>query len=87
VLTKERSIIWKKLVKMSTSWVFDPSLNNPTIEIKRKSVREKYHHGSRTFLGRIQDLWWKNKRSQEYHKSNHDKKEKPIKQVWTQKVV
>jgi hypothetical protein len=36
MLRKERSIIWKKLVKKSTSGIFDPSLNNSTIELNKK---------------------------------------------------
>jgi hypothetical protein len=36
MLRKEISIIWKKLVKKSTSGIFDPSLNNSTIELNKK---------------------------------------------------
>jgi len=40
VLTKERYIICQKLVKKYTSWLFDPSLNNPIVEIKRKTAEK-----------------------------------------------
>jgi hypothetical protein len=71
-----------KVSKNSTSWLFDPSLNNPTIDIKRKTVKKNI-----SML--LETLCIKNKSNDErigYLKSNHDKKEKSVKQVWTQKV-
>jgi hypothetical protein len=50
VLTKERSIVWKKLVKNSTSWLFDPSLNNPTVDIKRKTGKKNISMLLETFM-------------------------------------
>jgi hypothetical protein len=61
----------EKVSKKTTSWLFDPSLNNPTVDIKRKTVKNNISMLLETFM---------------YLKSNHEKDEKSIKQVWTLKV-
>jgi hypothetical protein len=39
-----------KISKKSTSWLFDPSLNNPTVDIKRKTVKKNISMLLETFM-------------------------------------
>jgi hypothetical protein len=50
-------------------------LNNPTVDIKRKTAKEKYLHASRN----IYVLKTRSINEGKYLKSNHDKIEKSIK--------
>jgi hypothetical protein len=55
VLTIERYIILKKLVKNSTNWLFDPNLNNPTVKLNEKPLKKNISMLLETFMYKKQE--------------------------------